>query len=389
MNFPPVGSSSLRFEPLLALCHKDIDPNTSLMSTIRKKDILLHYPYQSFDYIIDLLREAAIDPKVVSIKTTLYRVAEHSNVINALINAARNGKSVTVVMELQARFDEEANIYWTDRLKDEGVKIIHGVPNLKVHSKLCLITRKERARLFYYTTIGTGNFNENTAKIYSDHCLLTVDKRITDEVKKIFDFFEQNYKTSTYSHLLVAPFNIREKLGSLIKNEIANAKKGKEAYMILKMNSLVDKKMIDKLYRASNEGVKIDLIIRGICSLIPGIKGLSENIRVVSILDRFLEHSRIFVFCNGGNEQYYISSGDLMVRNLDRRIEVACPIYNKEIQAEFKDFLSVQLSDNTKTREINEHQDNSYIREAGKPQVRFQTDYYSYLKEKYIECRNK
>ncbi len=215
-----------------------------------------------------------------------------------------------------------------------------------------------------------------------------MDKRITDEVKKIFDFFEQNYKTSTYSHLLVAPFNIREKLSSLIKNESANAKKGKEAYMILKMNSLVDKKMIDKLYRASNEGVKIDLIIRGICSLIPGIKGLSENIRVVSILDRFLEHSRIFVFCNGGDVKYYISSGDWMARNLDRRIEVICPVYDSEIQTELKDFLNFQLRDNKKAREINKHQDNSYIREPEKPPVRFQTDFYCYLKEKCIQYKN-
>ena len=388
MNFPSVGSNSLRFEPLTPLSHKDIDPNTSLLSAMRKKDILLHYPYQSFDYIIDLLREASIDPKVVSIKITLYRVAEHSNVINALINAVRNGKSVTVVMELQARFDEEANIYWTDRLKDEGVRIIHGVPNLKVHSKLCLITRKEKARLFYYTTIGTGNFNEETAKIYSDHCLLTIDKKITEEVNKIFDFFEQNFKTCTYSHLLVAPFYLRKKLSSLIKNEIEYARKGKEAYMILKMNSLVDKRMINKLYRASNEGVRIVLIIRGICSLIPGIKGLSENIRIVSILDRFLEHSRIFVFCNGGDEKYYISSGDLMVRNLDRRIEVTCPVYDREIQTELKDFLNFQLRDNKKAREINKHQDNSYIREPEKPPVRFQTDFYCYLKEKYIQSKN-
>ena len=381
IGFPSVGSSKLLYEPLPPLQHKDIDTDTSLLSIIRTKDILLHYPYHSFHHLIDLLREAAIDPKVVSIKITLYRVAKNSNVINALIRAVRNGKSVTAVIELQARFDEEANLYWTDTLKDEGVRIIHGVPNLKVHCKLCLITIKEKGTLAYYTSIGTGNFNENTARIYSDHSLLTADKRITGEVKKVFDFFENNYKTSIYNNLILSPFTTRKKMSLMIKNEINNAKKGKEAYMILKTNSLVDKKMIDKLYKASMAGVTIKLIIRGQCSLIPGEKGFSENITAVSIVDRFLEHSRIFVFCNDGDERYFISSCDWMTRNLDRRIEATCPIYDESIKSELRDFLQIQLSDNTKARILNKARDNTYRKEPGESPKRAQIDFYKYLKE--------
>ena len=381
MSFPRVGSPDMLYENLPPLPHKDIKPDSSLFNIIRKKDILLHFPYHSFHYVIDLLREAAIDPKVVSIKMTLYRVAKNSNIINTLIRAARNGKSVTVVMELQARFDEAANIYWTDKLREEGVTIIHGVPNLKVHSKLCLIRRKEKRASVYYANIGTGNFNENTARIYSDHSLFTSDIRITKEIKKVFDFFENNYKTSVYSHLVISPFTTRKKLNALISKEMKNAGDGKKAYIIVKANSLVDSQLIEKLYEASNAGVKIDLIIRGQCSLIPGVKGMSENITAISIVDRFLEHSRIFVFCNDGDEQYYISSCDWMNRNLDRRIEATCPIYDKKIQGELRDFLNIQLSDNTKARILNEARDNAYKKEPGKPPVRAQIDFYNYLKE--------
>ena len=389
MNFPAVGNPDLQKTPFPPLPHKDINPRTSLFSIIRKKDILLHYPYQSFQYFIDLLREASIDPKVVSIKITIYRVAKVSNVINALINAVRNGKSVTVVLELQARFDEEANIYWTNRLRDEGVRIIHGVPNLKVHSKLCLITRQEKSGSFRYANIGTGNFNETTARIYSDISLLTTDKRLTREVKKIFDFFDNNYKTSTYNHLLVSPFIMRKRLIGFIKNEIKNAKKGKEASIIVKSNSLFDKELIDTLYNASISGVKIKLIIRGIFSLIPGVEELSENIEAISIVDRFLEHSRVFVFYNNGDEKYYISSGDWMTRNLDRRVEVACPIYDKELQAELKDFLNIQLKDNTKARMLNEARDNRYKKEIGEVPVKTQTDFYKYLEKKLLNKTEK
>jgi len=382
MTFPAVGQQSLRYEPMPPLAHPDFRSASSLFTAIKKKDILLHYPYQSFDYVIDLLREASIDPQVTSIKINLYRVGGNSHVIRSLINAVRNGKSVTVVIELQARFDEEANIYWTDSLREDGARIIHGVPNLKVHSKLCLITRKENGVPVLYANVATGNYNETTARVYSDLSLFTADKRITAEVAKIFTFFDNNYKTGTYSHLCVSPFDIRKKMSALIKNEIKNAREGKEAYMILKMNSLVDLKMIKKLYKASSEGVKIRLIVRGICSLIPGVKGLSENIEVVSILDRFLEHSRVFVFCNDGDEKYFISSADWMTRNLDRRVEVTCPIYDDSIKRELRDFLDIQLRDNIKARIINTDQDNCYKREPGKPAVRAQVDYYRYLEKR-------
>jgi polyphosphate kinase len=286
------------------------------------------------------------------------------------------------VIELKARFDEEANIYWTDRLREEGVSIIHGVPNLKVHCKLCLITRKEKGETVYYANVGTGNYNEITARIYSDHSLFTSHPGITSDVKKIFDFFENNYKTSTYHHLIISPFLTRKKMNALIKNEMINARKGKKAYIILKMNSLVDEKMIDKLYTASRAGVKINLIVRGSCSLIPGKKGLSENIQAISIIDRFLEHSRIFVFCNDGDEKYFISSCDWMTRNLDRRIEVTCPIYDKEIQTELRTLLDIQFKDNTKARILNETQDNPYKREPDKPPVQTQIDFYEFLKQK-------
>ncbi|MBT4482626.1 MAG: polyphosphate kinase 1 [Candidatus Latescibacteria bacterium] len=386
MNFPSVGLPDLHNNPMSPLPHKDLDTRKSILSAMRKKDILLHFPYQSFHYVTDLLREASLDPRVISIKMTLYRVANNSSVVNALIRAVRNGKSVTVVMELQARFDEEANIFWTNRLREEGAHIIHGVPNLKVHSKMCLITRKEKNGLAHYVNIGTGNYNENTARLYSDHSLLTVDKRISREVIKLFNFFVNNYKTGTYKYLLVSPFTLRKKLNSLIKNEIKNAQNGKEAYMIIKVNSLFDKQIIDNLYAAGRAGVKIRLIVRGVCSLIPGVEGLSDNISVVSILDRFLEHSRIFVFCNGGDEKYYISSADWMVRNIDRRVEVTCPVYDKKIQEELRNFLDIQLRDNTKAREITAAQDNSYKRELENIPVRAQIDFYNFMKGK-IEAK--
>jgi len=384
MSFPSVGPSSLRYKPLPPLPHPDIKPNSSIFAAIRKNDILLHYPYHSFQYMIELLREASIDPNVSSIKITLYRLAERSKVVNSLINAARNGKEVMVVIELQARFDEEANIYWTTQLKEEeGIKVVHGVPGLKVHCKLCLITRREKGKYVQYACIGTGNFNESTAKIYGDHALFTADERLTPEVARVFDFFDRNYMTSRYAHLLVSPFYLMKKLRKLVKNEIDNAKRGKEAYMILKMNSLVDRNMIDLLYDASREGVKIDLIVRGICSLVPGVRGMSENITAVSIIDRFLEHSRIFVFCNGGDEKYYISSADWMPRNLDRRVEVVAPVYDKRLKKELRDYLEIQLNDNVKARMINERQDNKYReRRPGEKTVRAQMEFHEYLKKK-------
>jgi polyphosphate kinase len=378
MNFPQIGPDSFYYEKRTPLPHKDLMRHKSMFAAIREKDILLHYPYQSFDYFIDLLREAAIDPYVSSIKITLYRVARNSNVINALINAIKNGKNVIVVIELQARFDEESNIYWTQKLEEAGARIIDGVPGLKVHSKLCHITRIENNVPVHYSCIGTGNFNESTARLYCDHMLVTIDPELTFEVDKVFDFFEHNYKVYEYKHLLVAPLRMRNAFERFIDREIENAKAGYPAYVHAKMNSLVDSEMINKLYEASKAGVSIKLIIRGICSLVPGVAGQSENIEVISIVDKYLEHSRIFIFCNNGEEKYFISSADWMVRNLDRRVEVAVPLYDDALQKELKEYMNLQFMDNTKARIINELQDNRY-RKSGDISRRAQEDIYDFL----------
>jgi polyphosphate kinase len=355
-----------------------------MFTAIKERDILLHYPYQSFGHYIDLLREAAIDPNVISIKITLYRLAKSSNVVNALINAVKNGKEVTVVIELQARFDEERNMYWTRKLEEAGARIIDGVPSLKVHSKLCHITRQEGEELVHYSCIGTGNFNEDTAKLYCDHTLMTFNKDLTNEVEHIFNFFKCNYKRFVYKHLLVSPMHMRRKLIVMINEEQKNAREGKPAYIYAKMNSLVDSQLIKKLYAASMEGVKIKLIVRGICSLVPGMEGLSENIEVISIVDKYLEHSRIFIFCNGEEEKYYLSSADWMVRNLDRRIEVATPIYDRDLQQELKEYMELQFRDNTKARIINESQDNTYRKGAEYEIYRAQVDIYGFFEDKLM-----
>lgn len=380
MNFPDLGLKHLKYKPFEFLVHPDLNPEKSLFNVISEKDILLHYPYQSFHHVIDLLREASIDPNVKSIKITLYRVAKNSAVVNALINAIKNGKTVTAVMELQARFDEEANIYWANRLQEEGARVIFGVPGLKVHSKLCLIIRKEGKKITRYAIIGTGNFNEDTARIYSDHSLFTADEKLTLEIENIFDFFDNNYKISKFKHLIVSPFQMRKKITHLIKKEIFNAQNGKEAYIIFKLNNLVDPKIIEKFYKASQAGVDVKLNVRGMFSLVPNIPDLSNNIQAVSIVDRFLEHTRIFVFCNGGDELYFISSGDLMQRNLDRRIEVTCPIYNKAIQDELRNFLDIQWKDNIKARIRNDKLIQTKRKNSSKNKFYAQKEIYEYLK---------
>jgi polyphosphate kinase len=381
MKFPYIDVPGLYYQNPPPLKHRALERKKSVFEVARRQDILLTYPYQSFHHVIDMLREASIDPKVESINITLYRVAKNSNVVNALINAMKNGKKVTVVMELQARFDEENNIYWGNKLQEEGAKVIYGVPHIKVHSKCFLITRKEGKKQKLYAHIGTGNFNEVTATVYSDNSLITSDERITREVEKLFQFYEDNLKLSTYKHLVVSPFSMRKRFTGLINKEIANVKAGKQAYIILKMNSLVDREMIRHLYDASQAGVKIKLIIRGICSLVSGVKGMSENIEAISIVDKFLEHSRVFIFYNGGAEKYFISSADWMTRNLDHRSEVALPIYDKKIQKELREIIDIQLSDNTKARILDKKQDNSYRTTGSVVRVRAQDDIYEYLRK--------
>jgi len=313
-------------------------------------------------------------------------LSKNSHVVNALINAIRNGKQVTAVVELQARFDEENNIRWANRLNEEGAKIIYGVPGLKMHSKLFLIRRIESKKEVLYAHIGTGNFNEDTAKLYSDHSLLTCDKRITEEVSRVFQFYNDNYKTGTYKHLIISPFFTRKKFLSLIQKEIDNASEGKDAWMLIKMNSLTDREMIKKLYEASKAGVKVRMIIRGICSLVPGVQGLSDNIEVISIVDKYLEHARVFVFANDGDPRFYISSFDWMPRNIDHRSEVGVPIYDPAIQKQLMDILEIQWSDNTKARMINVQQDNQYRRTRSRTKTRAQDAIYQYLAKQVTQA---
>ena len=380
MNFPNLGRKKLYYEPLVPIQHKDITPGKSILSAIQKKDIMLFFPYHPFDHFIDLLREASIDPYVTSIQITLYRLARNSSVINALMNAVRNGKSVTTVVELQARFDEEANILWGNKLMNEGVKVIYGVPGLKVHAKLCLITRVKDEVTRKYAAIGTGNFNEDTARIYTDHLLLTCEKKITNEVQKVFNFFHANYIKENYYHLVLSPFHLRNKMILLIENEIKNAKARKKAYIWLKLNNITDREIIDKLYEASQAGVEIRMIIRGMFSIVAGVKGLSENIQAIGIVDRFLEHTRFMIFCNGGDEEIYISSADLMTRNLDHRIEVTCPVFDENIKKHLKKVFEIQWKDNTKARILDPALSNKFVTND-KKKINSQTEIYNILKE--------
>ncbi len=379
MKFPKLGHKKFYYETLVPVPHRDIQHGKSILSAVKKKDIMLFFPYHPFDQFIDLLREASIDPFVTSIQITLYRLARNSSVINALLNAVRNRKKVTTVVELQARFDEEANILWGNKLLAEGVKVIYGVPGLKVHSKLCLITRVKNDVTERFAAVGTGNFNEDTARVYTDHLLLTTNKKITNEVYKAFNFFSVNYKKDNFYHLVLSPFFLRNKILTLIENEIRNAIEGKKAYIYLKLNNLTDTEIINYLYEASNAGVKIRLIIRGMLSLVPGIKKKSENIKAIGIVDRFLEHSRFFIFGNGGVEQIYISSADLMPRNLDHRIEVTCPIFDKNIRSEIREIFNIQWNDNVKARIFNETQSNEFVK-PGKEIIQSQLEVYNFIK---------
>jgi len=382
MNFPKVGPDDLEYNKMPPVDHPLVKSNNSIFEQMRNKDFMLHVPYQDFSIFISLLQEASIDPKVKEICITIYRVAKHSKVINALINACRNGKKVTVIVELQARFDEEVNIYWSRRLEEEGANINFGIPNLKVHAKLVHIVRKEGTKIENYSCVSTGNFHEGNAGVYSDLILFTADKRITTEVKRVFDFFDHTYRNLKFKHLVASPLYMRRKFYRLIDNEIKNANAGKKAWIILKINNLVDKDIIEKLYQANSAGVQIKLNVRGICSLKPGISGMSENIEAISIVDRNLEHARIMIFCNDGDEKFYISSADWMTRNLDRRIEIACPIYDKDIQNEIRDMIKIQQSDTVKARIIDGNQDNNYVEKSKDSPIRSQYKLYEYYKIK-------
>lgn len=379
MKFPHLEHKELLNKKLIPLPHRDLIGKPSVMDVIRKKDLLLTFPYQKFSHIIDLLREAAIDPNVTAIKITLYRIAELSNIAQALRAALLNGKEVTAVVELQARFDEENNIYWSEKLQEQGAKMIFGVPGLKVHSKLCLITREEQDKVVNYAYVGTGNFNENTSGVYTDFALLTADIRITDEVNKVFEFLQVNYRVHSFQHLLVSPFTMRSGIYELIDKEVLNAKRKKPAYIWFKLNNLNDPEMIAKLYVAAKAGVKIKLLIRGVCSLMPSEENLSENIEGISIIDRFLEHNRILLFANGGEEKMYISSADMLTRNLDQRTEIACPIYDLSIMREIKKQLEIEWRDNTKARSLNVHKMNHYLKSRSPKKTRSQVEIYNYF----------
>ncbi len=384
MSFPSLGRQDLLYDKIVPIAVKGLNMEGSLFERIAKKDYLQYTPYHTFSYIIKFLREAALDPKVKRIKITVYRLARNSQVTTSLINAVKNGKQVTVQIELQARFDEQANIEYAEELQAEGVKLIFGVPGLKVHSKICVIEREEEEGIKRYGFISTGNFNEATARIYTDYTLFTAHDAILKELNKVFDFFETSYKINNYKHLIVSPHYTKSTFSKLIDDEIANAIQGREAYIKIKMNSLTSYKMVDKLYEASRAGVKIQLIIRGVCCLVPGVKGMSENIEAISIVDKFLEHPRVFIFGNNGDSKIYISSADWMTRNLDFRVEVGCPIYDEDIKKELLDTFEISWNDNVKARIFNKSQDNTY-RENKNIQIRSQFAMYDYYLDKLDE----
>jgi len=382
MDFPNLGSYDLLYKPNEPLPVPGLSLDGSILEKISKKDYLVHAPYQSFSYLTKFLREAALDPKVCSIKITLYRLAKNSQIISSLINAAKNGKKVVVQIELQARFDEASNISYAEQMQTEGIELIFGIKGLKVHSKICVIERLEDGKNRRYGFISTGNFNESTAKIYTDVTLLTCHQGILKDISKIFEFFDINYRVHRYKHLIVSPHYTRTKFIKLIDREILHALAGRKTHIKLKMNSLSDVKMIDKLYEASNAGVKIQLQVRGICSLIPGIPGMSENIEAISIVDNYLEHSRVYIFGNAGLNEVYISSADFMTRNLDGRVEVTCPIYDLEIKKELIDNFNVAWKGNVKVRYHSYKLDNKYKPKNHHSPFRAQFETYKYYQDK-------
>ena len=384
MNFPSevFNEKKVRKKPFI---HPKLNNVTSVSYVVLKQDILLNFPYHSFETIIDLLREAAIDPTVQSIKVTCYRLASRSKIVNALTNAVRNGKKVTAVIELRARFDEEANLEWKEELEEAGVNVLLGIPNMKVHAKLCIIKKKIGNKIIEYGFISTGNLNERTAKVYGDHCLLTANASIMVDINKIFRYLENPAINlpilSTCKTLLVSPVGMRKQLLQLINKEIYFAKKKKHASITLKLNSLSDEVMIEKLYDAAKAGVEINLIVRGIFCMLTQNKQF-KKVEAISIVDEYLEHARVMVFNHGGNEKAFISSADWMTRNIDHRIEAACPILSKELIEEIKDILKIQLSDNIKARILDNTLANNYVNPRNTKKVQSQVEIYNYLRKK-------
>lgn len=381
LGFPSIGRASLQNPDLEPIASKALDNQRNYFDVIRAKDVLLHYPYHDFYHFTEWLRQAAHDPAVESIRISLYRVASSSLVIKALLDAAANGKEVSVIVELQARFDEENNIRWSKLLTDSGVHVSFGIANLKVHSKLCLITRKEGDQRVRYAHIGTGNFNEKTARIYTDFSLLTARPEITDEVREVFAFVQAPYRRVKFKHLWVSPTTQRHEIYRRIDREIELAETGRRGRILIKVNNLADTDLVTKLYEANRAGVQIDACVRGMCTLIPGIPGLSDRIRVISIVDRFLEHPRVAVFYNDGDPEVFISSADWMTRNLDNRVEVAAPIYDTDHKKTIIDLMELQFKDTTKARWIDEDQTNPYVNRGNRRKVRTQMTTYHYIKQ--------
>lgn len=362
------------------ITHKSLVGKSRVLEVMKKQDLLLHFPYHAYGTIIDFLREASIDPQVESIKITLYRVARYSSIVNALINALRNRKNVTVIVELQARFDEKSNIFWAQKLKEEGANVIFGVSGLKVHSKLCMVTKRNRMKeLDYYCSIGTGNFNEDTARIYTDSYLLTSNIAIGREIENVFAFLEKSYYMGSTEHIMVSPVSNRSGILALIENERNNALDGKKAFIYIKVNNLADREIGDALYRAGEAGVEVRLIVRAMFTLYTEKGGGGGNIKAICIVDKYLEHSRYLIFCNDGDEKVYITSSDLQPRNLDRRVEVSCPIHRKSLKKEIINIFNIYWKDNVKARILDDELSNEYVDRKGEEPYRSQDEVYKYL----------
>ena len=376
MKFPGLNQN-LVYKNIIQLNIPGFVKNKSIFKILNDKDFLQHTPYHNFNHILNFLSEASIDPDVKKISITIYRLSKLSSVANTLINAAKSGKKVVVQIELQARFDENANIDYAKLMQDQGVKLIFGIPNLKVHAKICVVEKKIDNKIKKYGFVSTGNFNESTAKIYTDFTLFTSNKEILNDISKVFDFFKFNYKKFKFNHLILSPYRTQTHFTDLINDEIENAKKGKNAFIKIKLNNITSYSMIEELYKASRSGVKIKMIVRGICCLLPNKKNLSENIQVISIIDKFLEHTRMFIFCNDGDNKTFISSADWMTRNLENRVEVTCPVLDRNISKRINGIFDIYWEDNIKSRLVNSSNNNDY-RKNNKSKLRAQEEVYNF-----------